>query len=105
MTNLSGVETAARLSQQTIEDYIEAWVAREIERVAFRRGKSDPRSLARSQAKLMCATLEVAKDCTDADHYLACKQSLDRQAYMLLRIEESYSFASFLSAPEEIAYR
>ena len=105
MNSTSGIETLNDLPQQLKEEYIQAWVAQGTARAACLRGEGSTRDLNRSQVRLLRAMLEVALDCADADHYLACKTTLDKQAYGQLRVEESYSFGSWLSAPADTALR
>jgi hypothetical protein len=103
VNSTTGTETINDLPQQLKEEYIQAWVAQGTARAAYFRGAGSTRDLTRSQVRLMRAMLDVALDCADADHYLACKTTLERQAYGQLRVEESYSFGSWLSAPPAIA--
>lgn len=101
MNNTTGGDNLNTLPHQLKEEYIYAWVAQGTARAEWLRGNAELREVHRSQVKLMRVMLEVAKDCTDADHYAACKTDLDRKAYGLLRLEESYSFGSWLSSPTE----
>jgi hypothetical protein len=89
------------LSQQLKDEYVQAWVAQGAARAEWLRGDSDIRDLNRAQVRVMRAMLEIAKDCADADHYAACKTTLDREAYGQLRQDELYSFGSWLSSPSD----
>ncbi len=80
--------------QQVRDEYISALVAKGTAQAACVNGHCDVRELSRSQVRLMRAMLEVAIDCYDADHYLACKSTLDTQAVRLLSSNNSSAWRS-----------
>ena len=84
MKSIINVDSVSMVPQQVRDEYIQAWVAKGTVQAACVNGHCDARELSRSQVRLMRAMLEVAIDCNDADHYLACKSTLDTQAVHML---------------------
>lgn len=84
MASIVKVDAVSMVPQQVREEYIQAWVAKGAAQAACIIGEGSTRDLSRSQVRLMRAMMEVAIDCNDADHYLACKRTLDSQAGRLL---------------------
>lgn len=85
MASFINGDAVSMVPQQVREEYIQAMVAKGTAQAACYSGFGSLRDLTRSQVRLMRAMLEVAIDCNDADHYLACKSTLDTQAVRLLR--------------------
>lgn len=99
MNSIIEGDKVSTVPQQVRDEYIQAWVAQGTAQVGWINGSATSRDITRSRVRLMRAMMDVAIDCEDTDHYLACKLTLDSQAGTVFRLQQSRTHSTLVALP------